>query len=189
MTYLYVHTLPNGKRYIGITDDCEMRWDAGNGYKNNEKFHKDIKFFGWENIRHEIIDCFDDREEAEFYESLYIILFDTENDKMGYNNTNIKENLMKKYRTKTQIEGKKKSKKYKEYTTEEQDVIKKFNMPWTALSVIIDEWIFNERSRKMLKRRFYDGISFSQLAEEFNISIQQCHTIIYKGQAEIMKHI
>ena len=189
MTYLYVHTLPNGKRYVGIADDYEMRWDNGNGYKNNENFYSDIKFFGWDNIKHEIIECFEKREDAEFYESLYIILFDTENNDMGYNNTKIKENLLKKYREKSEIKSKKKSKKYKEYTTEEQDTIAKFNMPWTALSVVINEWIFSERSRKMLKRRLYDGVSYNELAKEFNMSVVQCKTIIYKSQNEIYKHI
>lgn len=189
MTYLYVHTFPNGKRYVGISEDYESRWNGGDGYKDNEVLYSDIKFFGWDNIKHEIIECFEKREDAEFYESLYIILFDTENNDMGYNNTKIKESLLKKYREKTEIKSKKKAKKYKQYTTEDQETIAKFNMPWTALSVIINEWVFNERSREMLKRRLYDGISYNQLAQEFNMSIQQCKTIIYRCQNEIYKHI
>lgn len=191
MTYLYVHTVPNGKRYIGITDDLEQRWKDGIGYKDNPKFYDDIRVFGWENIRHEIIDCFDDRKDAEFYEALYIVLFNTENENMGYNNTQFKETLLKKYNSKNQIKPntKKKSKTYKEYTTEDQDVIKKFNMPWSALSLVINEWIFNERSRQILKRKFYDGISFNELAKEFNISTQRVQAIVYQCQAEIFKHI
>ena len=189
MTYLYVHTTPIGKRYVGIADDYEDRWDEGRGYRSNESFYSDIKFYGWDNIKHDIIQCFEDRKEAEFYEALYIVLLDSENDDMGYNNTKIKENLMKKYREKSQIKCKKKSKTYKEYTTEEQDTIEKFNMPWTALSHLINEWIFNERSRQMLKRRLYDGLSFNELASEFNMSIQHCKSIIYKCQTEIYKHI
>ena len=43
MTYLYVHTAPNGKRYVGIADNCEARWEVGGrGYADNEAFYKDI---------------------------------------------------------------------------------------------------------------------------------------------------
>ena len=35
---------------------------------------------------------------------------------------------------------------------------------------LIDEWIFNEEHRKMLKRNLLDGRTYEQLAEEFD-----CH--------------
>lgn len=57
---------------------------------------------------------------------------------------------------------------------------------WEAL---IDEWIFNERDRQILKRRLLDGLTFEQLANEFNYSTQNIQRIIYKGTARLFKKI
>lgn len=54
---------------------------------------------------------------------------------------------------------------------------------------IIDEWIFNERDRQILKRRLLDGICYEPLAEEFELSVQQTKTLIYKLQNKLFKHI
>lgn len=54
---------------------------------------------------------------------------------------------------------------------------------------LIDEWIFSERDRLILKRRLIDGITFERLAEEFDLSVRNTKTIVYKGQARIFKHI
>lgn len=54
---------------------------------------------------------------------------------------------------------------------------------------IIDEWIFSERDRKMLKRRLLDGICFEELAEEFSLSTPHTKNIIYKLQLKLFKHI
>lgn len=54
---------------------------------------------------------------------------------------------------------------------------------------LIDEWIFSERDRKILKRRILDGICFEPLADEFNLSTQTVKTIVYKAQDIIYKHI
>ena len=52
---VYLHTLPNGKRYVGITkQEPEKRWLNGKGYIQQD-FRADIDFYGWENILHEII--------------------------------------------------------------------------------------------------------------------------------------
>lgn len=54
---------------------------------------------------------------------------------------------------------------------------------------LIDEWIFNERDRAILKRRLLDGLTFEQLANEFNYSTQNIQRIIYKGTARLFKKI
>jgi len=54
---------------------------------------------------------------------------------------------------------------------------------------LIDEWIFSERDRKILKRRLLDGIIFDQLSEEFEMSVRQIKKIVYKGQEKIFRHI
>ena len=53
----------------------------------------------------------------------------------------------------------------------------------------IDQWIFNETDRKMLKRRLLDGIVFEKLAEEFELSTQQVKLRIYKAQERLFEHI
>ena len=56
MYSVYKHTTPNGKVYIGITGkEPEKRWMKGRGYQNNPHFSHAIKFYGWENIEHEIV--------------------------------------------------------------------------------------------------------------------------------------
>lgn len=54
---------------------------------------------------------------------------------------------------------------------------------------IIAEYIHSERDRKILERRLIDGITFERLAEEFDLSVRNTKTIVYKGQARIFKHI
>lgn len=46
------------------------------------------------------------------------------------------------------------------------------------LSALIDEWIKNERNRKLMKRRLIDGITLEKIAEEFDISVTRTRQII-----------
>jgi hypothetical protein len=54
---------------------------------------------------------------------------------------------------------------------------------------LIDEWIFSERDRKILKRRLLDGICFEPLAEEFDLSVRQTKNIIYKCEESLFRHV
>ena len=54
---------------------------------------------------------------------------------------------------------------------------------------LIDEWIFSERDRVIIKRRLLDGLTFEQLANEFNYSTQNIQRIIYKGTSRLFKKI
>lgn len=54
---------------------------------------------------------------------------------------------------------------------------------------LIDEWIFNERDRKILKRRLLDGICYEPLAEEFDLSVRHVKNIVYRGQDKLSKHM
>ena len=59
----------------------------------------------------------------------------------------------------------------------------------SELSYLIDEWIFSERNRKIVKRKMIDGITFERLAEEFNLSVQQVKSIVYKSQSILFCHL
>lgn len=67
--------------------------------------------------------------------------------------------------------------------TEENDLSR------TQWENLIDEWIFNEEDRAILKRRLLDGIVFERLAEEFHLSVDQTKKRVYKAQSKLFKHI
>jgi len=54
---------------------------------------------------------------------------------------------------------------------------------------VIDEWIHSERDRQILKRRLIDGCCYEPLAEEFNLSVRQVKSIIYKNKNIVFKHL
>lgn len=56
------------------------------------------------------------------------------------------------------------------------------------IEAVIDQWIFDERDRAMLKRRLLDGITYERLAEEFDLSTVQAKRRIYKAQERFFKH-
>lgn len=59
----------------------------------------------------------------------------------------------------------------------------------TEINALIDEYIHNERNRKILKRRLIDGICFEPLAYEFDLSVRQVKNIVYKNQEKLFKKI
>mgnify|MGYP002853960186 CR=1 FL=1 len=67
--------------------------------------------------------------------------------------------------------------------------MKDFNIPRSELEHLIDEWILNERDRKILKRRLLDGICYEPLAEEFDLSVTQVKNIVYKTQTKLFSKL
>lgn len=85
---VYMHTVPNGKKYVGITkQDVKKRWLCGRGYTGNSRFYAAIQKFGWDNIKHEVL--FDNltQEEAYKLEIEMIALNESNNPSFGYNQT------------------------------------------------------------------------------------------------------
>lgn len=62
------------------------------------------------------------------------------------------------------------------------------DMSTSEISHLIDEWIFNERNRAILKRRLLDGIKFERLAEEFDLSVRQTKNIVYRNEKRLFRH-
>lgn len=83
---VYMHVLPNSKRYIGMTStSLKERWGRGSGYSHSESLYLDIKRYGWENIKHYKIIETPDENEAREVESFYIQKYQTFVKSKGYN--------------------------------------------------------------------------------------------------------
>ena len=66
------------------------------------------------------------------------------------------------------------------------------NLSRTDIESLIDEWVIGrnaERNRAILKRRLIDGITYEKLAEEFDMSVRQVKTIVYKSEETLFKHV
>ena len=66
------------------------------------------------------------------------------------------------------------------------------NLSRTEIEHLIDEWIIGrnaERNRAILKRRYFDGITYERLAEEFDLSVRQVKYIVYKAEDTLSRHL
>jgi len=83
---IYEHICPNGKVYIGITQqNVEKRWKKGKGYNTQKLFYRAIQKYGWDNIKHIVLFENLTKEEAEKKEIELIKLFQSNNRLYGYN--------------------------------------------------------------------------------------------------------
>ena len=84
---VYKHTAPNGKVYIGITQQRpEARWQRdGLGYKTAGWFRFAIAKYGWENFTHTILASGLSFEDACIAERKLIKRYDSRNPAHGYN--------------------------------------------------------------------------------------------------------
>ena len=86
--YIYCHTAPNGKRYIGQTcQEPEKRWSHGRGYRGQLHFKRAIDKYGWDNFKHVILCSVSCKEYADHLEQWFIKKWDTFNPEHGYNHT------------------------------------------------------------------------------------------------------
>ncbi len=56
----------------------------------------------------------------------------------------------------------------------------------------IHQWVIGrnaERTRAITSRKLFDGITFEKLAEEFDLSVRQTKTIVYRCYQLIFRHI
>lgn len=83
---LYMHIFPNNKKYIGITKrKVKDRWVNGNGYKRQTTINNAIKKYGWNNIKHLILEDNLTYKEACDKEKEYIKKYKSNNRNYGYN--------------------------------------------------------------------------------------------------------
>ena len=86
MYSIYVHTTPDGRKYVGSTSlEPKIRFNGGSNYKTCTRFYNAIKLFGWDNIKHEILETVEDKETALKREEYYTLLFRSNEPEFGYN--------------------------------------------------------------------------------------------------------
>ena len=84
MRTVYIHTTPEGKRYVGATyTNPDVRFKRGHGYRY-QFFYQAVLKFGWENISHQLYEV-DTEEELKYLERYLILYYDTTNPEKGYN--------------------------------------------------------------------------------------------------------
>ena len=87
MYHIYVHTTPDGRKYVGSTskENPNKRFLGGKNYRCSTRFNDAINFFGWDNIKHEILETVEDKETAIKREEYYTLLWRTNEPEFGYN--------------------------------------------------------------------------------------------------------
>ncbi len=63
------------------------------------------------------------------------------------------------------------------------------NLSRSMYENLIDEWIFNERDRAIMKRRILDGITFEKLAEEFEMSVTGMKGVVKRNNLILQSHL
>lgn len=171
---VYKHTFPDGKVYIGRTKDKENRWRLnGEGYYLNKELYSAINKVGWNNVTTTILEDNLTNNESRILESLFIILYNSENPIIGYNRTHLKEHYLQyekdhgyKYK-KTHINKKKEIKPKKVITEQDKKDFVEFLKSFTNKRLYVED-------RKMIKEKFKEiyckrdnGIkTFNALLEE-----------------------
>lgn len=86
MYCVYKHTSPTGKVYIGITSqEPEVRWQNGFGYKRNHRFFADIVKYGWDNFTHSVLHRGLPQSDAQNIEAQLILHYHSDLPHYGYN--------------------------------------------------------------------------------------------------------
>lgn len=85
MYFVYKHTCPNNKIYVGITSNVKERWKSGACYLNNSYFQAAIQKYGWDNIKHEILFENLTKDEASQKEIELIAEYKSDDRRFGYN--------------------------------------------------------------------------------------------------------
>lgn len=184
MYYVYIHTVPNGKVYVGQSREIEKRWNNGEGYIDNKLFYQDIKLYGWNKIKHEIVAKFNDRESAMQLETILIVMLKAENKNYGYNQTQYASTAMKFYNARINIDG-----ANLENAPKEQTFFETFNLPLSACEDMINQWIFSAEHRNILKDRLLNDEGYNELSKKYNKSVRQIKNIVYSGCEKLEKRL
>ena len=84
---VYIHTFPNGKKYVGISSNVKRRFRNGKGYERQPIMMNAILKYGWECVLTEIICTGLSEAEAKSEEIRMIAEYRTAEREFGYNQT------------------------------------------------------------------------------------------------------
>ena len=117
---VYMHTFPNGKKYVGITcQKPEKRWRKGRGYKQNIRLTRAFAKYGWENIAHVVLRSGLSQDSAEDMERCLISALGLMDESKGYNHAEGGTHPQHSEKTKEKIgkssRGRKHTKEFKEW--------------------------------------------------------------------------
>ena len=56
-----------------------------------------------------------------------------------------------------------------------------YNLSRSELQYLIDQWIFNERDRRILADWLLNGMTYERIAEKYDMSDRQIKNIVYKS--------
>ena len=184
MYYVYVHTFPNGKVYVGEAKNPIDRWANGEGYWHNQEITDAIKEYGWHNIKHEVVAEFVDEKDALVCEAVLMFYLDSENNDKGYNKTHIKEKVLNAYAEKIDA-----SKYAFDRPKRSKNVLEENGVPVSVGTKMIDEWIYNKKHREIAKDRLIDGMSTQETEKKHNISERQIINIMIGCNSILKEHI
>lgn len=54
---------------------------------------------------------------------------------------------------------------------------------------LIENWVFSERDRLIMKRKLLDAVTYERISEEFGLSVSQTKRIVKKWRSELIKHL
>ena len=54
---------------------------------------------------------------------------------------------------------------------------------------LIDQYIFSERDRAIVKRKILDKITYEKVAEEFELSVQRTKAIIGEAKTRLFRYL
>jgi len=199
--FIYKHTSPSGKSYIGQTTLVpKIRWKKGSNYKGCTAFYSAIKKYGWENFISEILEEieFDDIAVLNKLEEKYVIQFNTLAP-YGYNLKAVGENTLtaeitKVRKTKHYVLHKEKQVSVaslaKEYGINPQTLFNRvFKFNW-ALERALTEPATGRKGKKHTdesKKKQSDAKKGKKMSKEFKEkqrTIHIKHIIEYKGKRQ-----
>lgn len=184
MYYVYIHTVPNGKIYVGESKKPIDRWCNGEGYENNKLFYKDIQMYGWNNVKHEVVGEFESEKDALVCEGILIAMLNSESESVGYNQTSLKDDALKMYASRRIVDG-----ISLEKSAAGKNIFELSGLPKTACEELINQWIFNKKNREIIHDRLIDGMTHTELSKKYGISVRQIKNIVYECSDTLSEHI
>lgn len=69
------------------------------------------------------------------------------------------------------------------------NIVEDSNLDRYEWESLIDRWIFDEKDRIILKRKFLDNISLEKIAEDLDMSTRQINRRFNKAKMQLFKRI